>query len=51
MIWPFTFFMRMSQNGTSFELCSIVNFILECRFWSRLCNSFISNVINVKQHT
>ena len=36
MIWPFTFFIRMSKNGYSFELCSIVNSILGCRFCSRL---------------
>ena len=42
MIRPFTFFMRMSKNGASFELCSIVNFILGCRFSSRLCNSMMS---------
>ena len=42
MIWPFTFFIRMSKNGSSFELCSIVNFILGCRFCSRLYNSLMS---------
>ena len=43
MIWPFTFFfIRMSKNGNSFKLCSIVNFILGCRFCSRLCNSLMS---------
>ena len=36
------FFMRMSKNGSSFELCSIVNFIFVCRFCSRLCNSLMS---------
>ena len=32
MILPFTFFTRMSKKGSSFRLCSIVNFILGCRF-------------------
>ena len=32
----------MSKNGSSFELCYIVNFILGCRICSRLCNSFKS---------
>ena len=41
MIWPFMLFMRTSKNS-SFELCSIVNFILEFRFCSRLCNSLMS---------
>ena len=40
--WPFMFFIRMSKNGNSFELCSIVYFILGCRFCSRLCNSLMS---------
>ena len=35
------FFIRMSKNGSSFELCSKVNFILGCRFCSRLCNSLL----------
>ena len=35
-------FMGMSKNGSSLKLCSIDNFILGCRFWSRLCNSLIS---------
>ena len=34
-------FMRMSKNGCSFELCSIVNFILGCTFWNMLCNSLM----------
>ena len=42
MIWPFMFFIRMSKNGHSFKLCSIVNFILGCRFCSGLCYSFMS---------
>ena len=42
MIWPFTLHIRMSKNGNSFELCSIVNFILGCRFYSRLCNLLMS---------
>ena len=42
MIWPFTAFIRMSKNGNSFKLCSIVNFILGCRFCSRSCNSLMS---------
>ena len=33
----------MSRNDNSFELCSIVNFILGCRFCSRLCNSLMSS--------
>ena len=32
----------MSKNGCSFELCSIVNFILEYRFCCRLWNSLMS---------
>ena len=28
MMWRFPFFIRMSKNGTSFKLCSTVNFIL-----------------------
>ena len=32
----------MSKNGSSFELCSIINVILGCRFCSRLCNSLMS---------
>ena len=43
MIWPYSFFIRMSKNGSSFELCSIVNFTLGCTLWSRLCNSLISS--------
>ena len=39
---PFTFFTRMSKNGSSFRLCSIVNFILGCRFCSSSCNSLMS---------
>ena len=35
-------FIRMSKNGHSFELCSVVNFTLGCRFCCRLCNSLIS---------
>ena len=42
MIWPFTFFIRLSKNGSSFELSAIVNFILGCRFCNRLCNSLMS---------
>ena len=41
MIWPLIFFIRMSKNGNSFKLCSIVNFILVCRFCSRSCNSLM----------
>ena len=40
MIW--LFFMRMSKNSSSFDLCSPVNFILGCRFRSRLCYSLMS---------
>ena len=43
MILPFTFFIRMSKNGNSFKLCSIVNFVLGCRFCGRLCNSLMSS--------
>ena len=32
----------MSKNGSSFELCSIVNLILGWRFCVRLCNSLMS---------
>ena len=42
MIWPFPFLIRKSKNGNSFELCSIVNSILVCRFCSSLSNSLIS---------
>ena len=42
MIWQFTFFIRMSKKGNSFDPCSIVNFILGCRSCSRLCNSSMS---------
>ena len=38
----FRFFIRMSTNGNSFELCSIVNFILGCTFCNRLSNSLMS---------
>ena len=42
--------MRMSENGSSFELCSIVNLILGCRFCSRLSNSFMYKYFpNMKQ--
>ena len=34
--------MRMSKNDSSYGLCSTVNFIVECRFGSRLCNSLMS---------
>ena len=36
------FFLRTSKNGSSFELCSTVNFISGCRFCSSLCNSLMS---------
>ena len=36
-------FMRMYKNGSSFELRSIVNFILVYGFWSRLCSSLMSS--------
>ena len=39
MVLSFTFFIRVSKN--SFKLCSIVNFILGCRFCSRSCNSLM----------
>ena len=39
----FSFFIRMSKNGNSFELCSTVNSILGCRFCSQLCNSLMSS--------
>ena len=45
-------FIRMSKNGNSFKLCSIVNFILGCRFCSNSCNSLISphgSFQNIKQ--
>ena len=42
MIWPFTFFIMTSKNGCYFELCSKINFILECRFCGRLCHSLMS---------
>ena len=42
IIWPFTFFIRMSKDGNSFELCCMVNFILGCRFCSWLYNSLMS---------
>ena len=38
MMWPFWFFMRMSKNGSSLDLCSIVNFIFGYRFWSKFYN-------------
>ena len=44
-LWWFShsrFFIKMSRNGNSFELCSIVNFILGCRFCSGLCDSLMS---------
>ena len=34
MIWSFSFLMRMFKNGSSLNLCSKVNFILGCMFWS-----------------
>ena len=34
---PFSFLMKMSKNGNYLKLCSVVNFIFECRFWSKLC--------------
>ena len=36
------FFIRTFRNGSSFELCSKINFILGYRFCSRLCNSLMS---------
>ena len=33
----------MSKNGNSFKLCSIVNFILGCKFCCSLCNSLMSS--------
>ena len=51
-MWPFTFFIRMSKNGNSFKLCSIVNFILGCRFCSRSGNSLMfphGYIQNMKQ--
>ena len=38
----YTFFTRMSKNGNSFRLCSIVDFMLRCRFCSSSCNSLMS---------
>ena len=35
-------FMEMSKNGSFLKLCSMVNFILECRFWSKLCKLLMS---------
>ena len=37
-------FIRMSKNGNSSELCSIVNFILGWRFCSKLFKSLMSPV-------
>ena len=37
------FSISTSKNGSSFVLRSIANFILECRFFSRLCNSLMSS--------
>ena len=34
----YVFFIRMSINGNFFKLCSVVDFILGCRFCSRSCN-------------
>ena len=41
IIWPFSFLMWISKNGSSLKLCSMVNFILECRFWRKLCKSLM----------
>ena len=41
MIWQFSFLMRISKNGGSLKLSSIVNFISGCKYWSRLCNSLM----------
>ena len=41
IIWPFSFLMRMSKNCSSLTLCSMVNFILLCKFWSKLGNSLM----------
>ena len=51
-LFIFVFFMGMFENGSSFELCSILNFIWGRRFWSRLCNSLMSphgHFQNIKQ--
>ena len=37
IIWPFSFLMRGSKNGSSLKPCSMVNFSLGCWFWSKLC--------------
>ena len=52
-IWPFLFLIKMSKNGNSLKLCSMVNFILECRFWSKLCKSLMlphDHFQNMKQY-
>ena len=41
IIWPFQFLMRMSESSNSLNLCSMVNFILGCRFLSKLCKSLM----------
>ena len=50
MIWSFTFFIKMSKNGSSLEVCSIVNFILGCRFCSRLCTSLHGSNIKMEEN-
>ena len=45
-------FYKDVKNGCSFELCSIMHFILGCRFCSMWCNSLISphgHFQNIKQ--
>ena len=41
LIWLFSFLMGMCKNGNSLKLCSMVNFILGCKFWSKLCKCLI----------
>ena len=51
MILPLTFFTGMSKNGSSFRLCSIVNFILGCRFCSSSIYIYIYRYIYKYIHT
>ena len=37
IIWPFAFLMRTSEKVSSLKLCFLVNFILWCKFWIKLC--------------
>ena len=40
--------MSMSKNYCSFDVWSVVNSILGCRFWCRLCNSLMSSHVHFK---